>query len=85
MPDGNGTGRISGFVVRLSNVCLIDGVKVGGTTELVLSASVDMDVPISPFISSEILKAGSSSLAVGFFGLPFDVDVPTLCGEMANA
>lgn len=86
IPDGSGTGRTPGFVVCLSNVCLIDGVKVGGTTELVLSASVDKDdVPASPFSSSEILIAGSSSLAVEFFGLlPFEVDVPTLCGEMAN-
>ena len=86
MPDGNGAGRTPGFVARLSNVCLIDGVKVGGTTELVLSASVDKDDgPALPFSSSKILIAGSSSLAVGFFGLlSFEADVPTLCGEMAN-
>ena len=85
MPDGNGTGRTPGFVARLSNVCLIDGVKVGGTTELVLSTIVDKDdVPASPF-SSEILIAGSSSLAVGSFGLlSFEADDPTLCEEMAN-
>lgn len=85
MPDGNETGRTPVFVASLSNVCLIDGEKVGGTTELVLSASVDKDVPASPFSSSEISIAGSSSLAVGFFGLLFfEADVPTLCGEMAN-
>jgi len=86
MPDGNGTGRTPGFVAPLSNVRLIDGVNVGGTTELILSASVDKDdVPASPFSTSEILIAGSSSLAVGFFGLlSFEADVPTLFGEMEN-
>jgi hypothetical protein len=86
MPDGNETGRTPRFVARLSNVCLIDGVKVGGTTELVLSTSVDKDdVPASAFSSSEILIAGSSSLAVGYFGLlSFEAEVPTLRGEMAN-
>jgi len=67
MPDGNGTGRTPGFVAGLSNVRLIDGVKVGGTTESVLPASVDKDVTASPFTSSKTLIAGSSSLAVNFF------------------
>lgn len=86
MPDGNGTGRTPGFVARLSNVCLIDGVKVGGTTELVISTFADKDdVPASPFSSSETLIAGNSSLAIGFFGLlSFEADVPTLCGEMVK-
>lgn len=85
IPDGNGTGRTPGFVAGLSNVRLIDGVKVGGTTESVLSASVDTDVPTSTFTSSKTLIAGSSSLAVNFFGLlSFEADVPTFCGEIAN-
>jgi hypothetical protein len=87
MPDGNGTGRTPGFVAGLSNVRLIDGVKVGGTTESVLSATatVDKDVPASPFSSSKTLTAGNSSLAVKLLGLlSFEADVPTFCGEMAN-
>jgi hypothetical protein len=85
MPDGNGTGRTPGFVAGLSNVRLIDGVKVGGTTKLIPSASVDKDAPASPFSSSSSLIAGSSSLALNFFGLlSFKADVPTFCGEMAN-
>ena len=86
MPDGNGTGKMPGFAARLSNVCLIVGVKVGGTTEFVFSAFVDKDdVPALSIFSSKILIAGSSSLAVRFFGLlSFVADVPTLCGEMAN-
>lgn len=85
MPDGNGTGRTPGFVAGLSNARLIDGVKVGGTTESVLSATIDKDVLVSPFSSSKTLIAGSSSLAVKIFLLvSFKVDVPTFCGEMAN-
>jgi hypothetical protein len=86
MPDGNGTGRRWGFVAGLSNVRLIDGVKVGGTTESVPSASVDKDVPCSPFSSSKSVIAGSSSLVFRIFGLlSFEADFPpTLCGEMAN-
>ena len=85
IPDGNGTGRTPGFVAGLSNVCLIDGVKVGGTTELVLSATVDKDVPASPFSSSKSLRDGSSSLTVGFFSLlSFEADAPTFSGEMPN-
>ena len=85
IPDGNGTSGTPGFVAGLSNVCLIDGVKVGGTTESVLSASVDKDVPASPFSSSKTLIPGSSSHGVGFFGLlSFEDDVPTFCGEIAN-
>ena len=85
MPVGNGTGRASGFAAGLSNVHLIDGVKVGGATELIPSASVDKDALASPFSSSSTLIAGSSSLALNFFGLlSFEADVPTFCGEMAN-
>lgn len=85
MPDGNGTGRTPGFVAGLSKVRLIDGVNVGGTTESVLSTTVDKDVLVSPFSSSKTLIAGSSSLAVTFFGLlSFEADDPTFCGEMAN-
>lgn len=85
MPDGNGTGLTTGLVARLSNVCLIEGVKVSGNINLVLSASVGKDdVPASPF-SSVTFTVGSSSLAVGFFCLPFfGAFPPTLCGEMAN-
>ena len=85
MPDGNGTGRTPWFVAGLSNIRLIDGVKVGGTPELKFSAPVDMDVLASPFSSSKTLIAGSSSLAVKIFLLvSFKADVPTFCGEMAN-
>ena len=85
MPDGNGVGRTSGFVAGLSNVRLIDGVKVGGTTESVLSASVDKDVLASPLSSSNTLIVGSSSLVVKFFAsLFFEADVPTFLGEIAN-
>ena len=84
-PDGNGTGRTPGFVAGLSNVRLIDGVKVGGTTESVPSTTVDKDVPASSLSSSKTLIAGSSSHAVKFLGLlSFEADVPTFCGEMAN-
>jgi hypothetical protein len=80
MPGGNGTRLKPGLVARLSNVCLIEGVKVGGT---VLSPSVNKDdVPTSP---SGLLTVGSSSPAADFFGLTFfEADPPTLCGEMAN-
>jgi hypothetical protein len=88
MPDGNGTSWTPGLVARLSNVCLIEGVKVGGTIELVPSVSTNKDdVPASPFSSSGILTVatGSSSLAVVLSFLPFfEADPPTLYGEMAN-
>jgi len=88
MPDGNETGWTPGLVALLSNVCLIEGVKVGGTIELVPSVSTEKDdVPASPFSSCGILTVatGSSSLAAVLFCLPFfEADPPTLCGEMAN-
>ena len=69
------TGWTPGLVARLSNVCLIEGVKVGGTID-------KDDVPALPFSSSGILTVGSSSPAVG---LPFfEAGPPILCGEMAN-
>ena len=69
----------------LSNVRLIEEVKVGGSG-LVLSASVGKDdVLASPFSSSGILTVGSSSPVAGFFGLPFfEVEPSTFFGEMAN-
>lgn len=84
IPVGNGTSWALGLVGCLFSVCLIDGVKVG-TTELVFSASVDKsDVPTS-FSSSGILTTGSSSLVVGFFGLPFfDAEPASFFGDMAN-
>lgn len=83
MPGGNGTRLKPGLVARLSNVCLIEGVKVGGTIKLILSASVNKDdVPTSP---SGILTVGSSSPAANSFCLAFfEADPPTLCGEMVN-
>lgn len=83
--DGKGTGWTPGLVACLSNVSLIDGVKVGGN-ELVLSTSVGKaDVPASPFSSSGVLTVGSSSLAVAFFDLPFfEAESATFFGEMEN-
>lgn len=61
-----------------------DGNGTGRTPGFVARLSKD-DAPASPFSSSEKLIAGSSSLAVGFFGLlSFEADVPTLCGEIVK-
>lgn len=81
---GNGTGWASGLVVCLSNTCLINGVTVGGITEL--SAFADNDeVPASPFSPSGILTIGSSSLAVDFLGFtPLELEPPTFSGERTN-
>jgi len=57
--------------------CLSNGVKVGGTTKLVLSAPVN-DVPVSS------LTVGSSSLAVGVLGLFFEAEPASFFGERAN-
>jgi hypothetical protein len=63
---------------------LIDGVKVGGITELSAFADDD-EVPASPFSPSGILTVGSSSLAVDFLGFtPLEPELPTFSGERAN-